>query len=198
MTSPNNQTLDDQADKDLVAKVLAGQDQAFTDIMRRYKDNLFRFALRHLGDADDAEDAVQDAFVAAYNNLHRYKPQYRLSTWLFQITLNKCRDIGRKRKTRAFLQRLTPGVENTVAGNDALYNPETLNQSRTGVERLREEIAHLPKGVKTAFILCVLEEKSHKEAGEILNLSPKAVELRVYRARQHLKTIMDSDLPPKA
>ncbi|PHS28444.1 MAG: RNA polymerase subunit sigma-24 [Robiginitomaculum sp.] len=194
MTSPNNQAFDDQVDKDLIASALAGNDQAFTTIMRRYKDNLFRFALRHLDDSDDAEDAVQDAFVAAYNNLHRYKPQYRLSTWLFQITLNKCRDIGRKRKTRAFLQRLTPGIENTVAGSDALYNPETLSQSRTGVERLRAEIAHLPKGVKTAFILCVLEEKSHKDAGQILNLSPKAVELRVYRARRHLKMIANSDL----
>jgi RNA polymerase sigma-70 factor (ECF subfamily) len=191
MTSPNNQGLDDLTDKELITKILAGKDQAYTVIMRRYKDNLFRFALRHLGDADDAEDAVQDTFVAAYNNLRRYKPQYQLSTWLFQITLNKCRDIGRKRKTRAFLQRLTPVVENTVAGNDALYNPETLSQSRTGVERLRAEIEHLPKGVKTAFILCVLEEKSHKDAGEILNLSPKAVELRVYRARQHLRAAID-------
>lgn len=191
MTSPNNQVLDDLTDKELITKILAGNDQAYTVIMRRYKDNLFRFALRHLGDSDDAEDAVQDTFVAAYNNLHRYKPQYQLSTWLFQITLNKCRDIGRKRKTRAFLQRLTPVVENTVAGNDALYNPETLSQSRTGVERLRTEIEHLPKGVKTAFILCVLEEKSHKDVGEILNLSPKAVELRVYRARQHLRAAID-------
>jgi RNA polymerase sigma factor CnrH len=187
MTSPASQLLEDRPDATLIANVLEGEDRAFTVLMRRYKNPLYRFALRHLGNADDADDAVQDTFIAAYNNLQHYKPQYRLSTWLFQITLNKCRDIGRKRKTRAFLQRITPFIENTVAGNDDTLNPEMQHQSRTELSLVKTEIAALPETLKAAFILCVLEEKSQKEAGAILGLSPKAVELRVYRARQKLK-----------
>jgi RNA polymerase sigma factor CnrH len=187
MTSPASQLLEDRPDATLIANVLEGEDRAFTILMRRYKHPLYRFALRHLGNADDADDAVQDTFIAAYNNLQHYKPQYRLSTWLFQITLNKCRDIGRKRKTRAFLQRITPFIENTVAGNDDTLNPEMQHQSRTELSMVKTEIAALPEPLKAAFILCVLEEKSQKEAGAILGLSPKAVELRVYRARQKLK-----------
>jgi RNA polymerase sigma factor CnrH len=187
MTSPNNQADDENTDTALVSSALAGKDKAFTLLMRRYKNPLFRFALRHLGDEDDAEDAVQDAFIAAYNNLHRFNPKYRFSTWVFQITLNKCRDIGRKRKTRSFMQRLTPFVENTIASDGGADNPETLHQSRAALSQLKDQIAYLPDTLKPAFILCALEEKSHKEASEILRLSPKAVELRVYRARQHLK-----------
>ncbi|PHS21921.1 MAG: RNA polymerase subunit sigma-24 [Robiginitomaculum sp.] len=187
MTSPNNQTEDENTDTALISSILAGKDKPFTQLMRRYKSPLFRFALRHLGDEDDAEDAVQDAFIAAYNNLHRFNPKYRFSTWIFQITLNKCRDIGRKRKTRAFMQRLTPFVENTVSSDIGSDNPETLHQSRAALSQLKDQITQLPDTLKPAFILCALEGRSHKEASEILKLSPKAVELRVYRARQHLK-----------
>ena len=187
MTSPNNQTEDENTDTALIARALDGEDMAFTLLMRRYKTPLFRFALRHLGDEDDAEDAVQDAFIAAYNNLHRFNPKYRVSTWVFQITLNKCRDIGRKRKTRSFMQRLTPFVENTIASDGGTDNPEALHQSRAALSQLKDQIALLPETLKPAFILCALEQKSHKEASEILKLSPKAVELRVYRARQQLK-----------
>lgn len=187
MTLPNKRALEDLPDADAVTAALAGNDKAYTLIMRRYKKPLFRYALRHLGDADDAEDAVQDAFIAAYNNLHRYKPQYQLSTWLYQITLNKCRDIGRKRKTRAFMQRITPFVENTIAGNNDIDSPEALLQTRSELQLMQVGIASLPETLKTAFVLCVMQEKSHKEASDILGLSPKAVELRVYRARRQLR-----------
>lgn len=191
MTSPNNQTEDEITDTVLISSALAGEDKAFTVLMRRYKAPIYRFALRHLGDEDDAEDAVQDAFIAAYNSLHRFNPKYRFSTWIFQITLNKCRDIGRKRKTRAFMQRLTPFVENTIASDGGADSPETQHQSRAALSQLKDQIAQLPDTLKPAFILCALEEKSHKEASEILRLSPKAVELRVYRARQHLRAAID-------
>ncbi len=187
MTSHNNQKGEAATDPDLIARALGGEDNAYTRIMRRYKLPLYRFALRHLGDEDDAEDAVQDAFIAAYNNLHRYNPRYRLSTWLFQITLNKCRDIGRKRKTRAFMQRMTPFIESTAREEGNAGNPEARLESKTDLFRLKGQIAALPEALKGAFILCVLEEKSHKEAAQILKLSAKAVEARVYRARQRLK-----------
>ncbi len=190
MTSPNNKPQADQQETALVKQALAGEDTAYTAIMRRYKIPLYRFALRHLDDEDDAEDAVQDTFIAAYNNLHRYKPQYRLSTWLFQITLNKCRDIGRKRKTRAFMQRMTPFIEETIAGKDNVDNPETLHQSRSELAQTSAQIANLPEALKSAFILSVIEQKTHKEIAEILRISTKAVELRVYRARQRLKAQM--------
>ncbi len=187
MTSHNNHDGSHAADITLISQVLNGESKAFTTIMRRYKTPLYRFALRHLGDEDDAEDAVQDAFIAAYNNLHRYKSQYKLSTWLFQITLNKCRDIGRKRKTRAFMQRMTPFIEDTIAGKDNLDNPEMRHQSRSELGQLEDEIASLPEALKSAFILSVLDQKPHKEIAQILKISVKAVELRIYRARQRLR-----------
>ena len=193
MTSPDSLALNDLTDSDAVRAALDGNDAAYTLLMRRYKGPLYRYALRHLGDADDAEDAVQDAFIAAHNNLHRFKPHLRFSTWMYRITLNKCRDIGRKRKARAFMQRMSSFVENTAPADEASHSPEALHQSRSQLDQLQTRIARLPDSLKPAFVLCVMQEKSHKEASQILHLSPKAIEVRVYRARQILRAGLDDE-----
>ena len=85
------------------------------------------------------------------------------------------------------MQHMTPFIEETIAGKDNVNNPETLHQSRNELVQASAQIANLPEALKSTFILSVIEQKPHKEIADILRISPKAVELRVYRARQHLR-----------
>ena len=178
--------VSDDEDKALIKRAAAGDDPAFTIIMRKYKSPLYRFAYRHMGDADDAEDIVQDTFIALHRNLARFNPKYKASTWVFQIAMNKCRDMGRKRKTRAFMQRMTPLVEVKLTGIEASENPEAALDDKEKLEAVSIAISNLPESLKAPLILCTIENMSQKQAADILKISPKAVETRIYRARAAL------------
>ncbi len=187
LNSPESETPDAL----LVKRALDGEDRAYTLIMRRYKEALFRYALRYLGDEDEAEDVVQNAFISAFYNLHRYKARYRLSTWLYRITLNKCHDMARMKKARRFMQRLAPEKHDALPDAKSETPPESRLQARDDLHTLQTGIADLPPKLRSAFILFCLEDRSQAEVGQILGISPKAVELRVYRARQKLRAMLN-------
>jgi len=176
----------DDENKALINRAAAGDDRAFTEIMRKFKTPLYRFAYRHMGDADDAEDIVQDTFIALHRNLARFNPKYKASTWVFQIAMNKCRDMGRKRKTRAFMQRITPLMEVKLTDIEANDNPEAALDDKKRLEAVNTAISGLPESLKAPLILCTIENLSQKQAADILKISPKAVETRIYRARAAL------------
>ncbi len=182
--------VSDAEDKALIKRAAKGDDLAFTAIMRKYKSPLYRFAYRHMNDADDAEDIVQDTFIALHRNLTRFNPKYKFSTWVFQIAMNKCRDLGRKRKTRSFMQRMTPLMETKITKIQSDENLETVIDDKRKLEAVQKAIAGLPKTLREPLILCTLQNMSQKQAAEILKLSPKAVETRIYRARQSLSKVL--------
>ena len=178
--------VSDEEDTALIKRAADGDDLAFTAIMRKYKSPLYRFALRHMGDADDAEDIVQDTFIAMHRNLARFNPKYKFSTWAFQIAMNKCRDMGRKRKTRSFMQRMTPLMETKTTQVQSKENPEAALDDKRKLTEVNTAIASLPENLKAPLILCAIENMSQKQAAGILKISPKAVETRIYRARSLL------------
>ncbi len=181
----------DAQDKALVKRAVAGDDRAFTAIMRKYKSPLYGFAYRYVNDPDDAEDIVQDTFIAMHRNLSRFKPAYKFSTWAFQIAKNKCRDLGRKRKTRSFMQRVTPFMETKLTEVQSDENPEDSIDAKRKLNDLVAKIAQLPENLKAPLIMCTLEDMSHKQAAEVLGISPKAVETRIYRARHSLSATLN-------
>jgi len=186
--------LSDDEDKALIKRAASGDDPAFTAIMRKYKSPLYRFAYRHMGDADDAEDIVQDTFIAMHRNLARYNSKYKFSTWAFQIAMNKCRDLGRKRKTRSFMQRMTPLMEVNITNVETQEDPDAKIDDKSRLDAVSTAISQLPQNLKAPLILCTIENMSHKQAAEILNISPKAVETRIYRARQSLTGSLGNSL----
>ncbi|PCI53086.1 MAG: RNA polymerase subunit sigma-24 [Alphaproteobacteria bacterium] len=182
----------DDEDKALIKRAASGDDPAFTAIMRKYKSPLYHFAYRHMGDGDDAEDVVQDTFIAMHRNLARFNPKYKFSTWAFQITMNKCRDMGRKRKTRSFIQRMTPLMEVNITNMETQENPDASIDGKSRLKVVNTAISKLPQNLKAPLILCTIENMSHKQAAEILKISPKAVETRIYRARLNLSQALGS------
>lgn len=169
----------------IVGAALAGVESAFTEIMRRHKGPVYRFIRRYVGDRDEAHDLVQETFVSAWTALSGFDRSKPLSAWLRRIALNKCRDWSRRRRVRSFFYTAVPldlspralsaPVESTDVEQEAL------------VAALDASLAALPMNLKEPLILTVFEGLSHKDAAQVLRVSPKAIETRIYRARRILE-----------
>lgn len=192
-TRTNNETIDDATeDKTLVRLVSEGCEPALNELMRRYKHKLFAFISRYVKDEDAAYDILQETFIRLHFKAETYRPAYKFSTWLYQIAINLCRDWGRKQKVRQFLS-----LDSTIAdeqGNASYHdiiadpggNIEDLADTRQQLHILDQEIGKLPHKLKTALILFAVEGNSQEVCAELLNVTPKTVETRVYRARKIL------------
>jgi RNA polymerase sigma factor (sigma-70 family) len=187
--------MQDDPDLDLVRALQAGKDEALEALMGRHREAIFRFAYRHLLNEADAEEIAQETFVRAYFSIGRFRPAAKFSTWLYQIALNLCRDRKRSRTERdrsraVSIEHVPEGKLPTGQGSPA--RPDQQMESRARLAALEKAIAELPFKWRTPLILTALEGISHQEAGRILGLSAKAIEMRVYRARGLLWEKMSS------
>ncbi len=178
------------SDADLVAQALSGQQSGFTGLMERHRASVFRLARSHVGDEDEALDVAQECFVSAFAALHRFDPARPFRTWLLRIALNKCHDWARRRAVRRFFSFARPLEEADEIADDA-PNPEAALASSAEVTRIQQALAALPAALKEPLILCALEGLSQDEAAAVLGVSRKAVETRIYRARQKLSVMLE-------
>ena len=181
--------LDDCSDGDLAAFALAGRQAAYSELMRRYREPVFRLVRSHVGDADEALDVVQEAFVAAFASIGRYDGNRPFRHWINRIALNKCRDWGRRRAVRRLFRFALP-LEAASEIADTAITGETAIDDVRDLATVTKAIAALPANLKEPFILTVIEGLSQADAASVLGLSEKAVEIRVYRARKALETML--------
>jgi RNA polymerase sigma-70 factor (ECF subfamily) len=174
------------SDGELAVLSIAGRQAAFAEIMRRYRHPVFRLVRACLGDPDEALDLVQETFVSAHQALPRYDGERSMKAWLSTIAINKCRDWARKRAVRRFLSFAAPidgqaevVVDDRVAIDDAAADRQEL-------DRVTRAISTLPMNLKEPLVLRTIEGLSQAETAEVLSISEKAVETRVYRARARL------------
>ena len=176
------------ADGELMALCCAGRQAAFAEVMRRHRDRVYRIALSALGDPDDALDVVQEAFLSAHRAACRYDPAQPLPPWLATITLNKCRDLARRRRVRRFLSfglgATVPDVVDERPGADRLVD------GHRRVARVRDAVARLPVALREPLVLHLMEGMSQAETALALGISGKAVETRVRRARVRLTELL--------
>jgi RNA polymerase sigma factor (sigma-70 family) len=182
-------TKQEVADEALAALAANGDRAAFDILVRRYKEPLYRFIRRYVGQADDAYDVLQNSFVSAWAALHHYDPKRPFAPWLRRIALNKCRDFGRRQTVRRMLLRLVAAQPTYVAAVEADSADEEARASER-LRRLDRAVSELPSRYKEPLLLTAMEGLSHDEAAQILKISSKAVEMRIYRARQHLREAM--------
>jgi len=181
------------ADEELVAGALNGQRNAFTLLMRRHQDAVYRMVRGQIGDPDEALDLVQEVFVSAHGALKRYDPARSMRTWLLAIALNKCRDWGRRRAVRAFFVRALPLGEEAVQSAAESPGADVETADRQALDRAWRAIATLPRQLKEPLVLTTIDGMSQGEAARLLAISAKAVETRVSRARTALKQILRVD-----
>lgn len=179
-------------DAQLVARVLQGEEAAFTALMRRHKAWLYVFVRRHVNTADDAYDMVQEAFASAWRALKSYDPARPFDVWLRRIALNKCRDRARKEAVRRRVLGVF-GLPSEAAEQAADERAGAEDQRIAGetLGRLKAALAALPVHLREALILTALQGLSQREAAEVLGVSAKVVETRAYRARKQLAAVLD-------
>jgi len=171
-----------------------GNDAALDALMDRHRVGLFRFIYRYVLNEEDSRDLLQETFVRAYFKRNQFQPRAKVSTWLYRIALNLCRDHARSRATKedrvtdSLVVRSDDGEEHERDLKSTTANPAEIAQSNEALLVLERAIQTLPHDLKAAFILTVLEDRSQAECAELLDISIKAVETRIYRARKFLGT----------
>jgi RNA polymerase sigma factor CnrH len=186
----------DNPDAALVRGALAGEAQASRALVERHREAVYRLARAATGDAEEAFDLTQEAFVAAFGALSRYDPARPFRGWIAAITLNKCRDHARRRAVRRFLRLPLPdNVADWVA--DEAPSPEAQAADRAELRQTARAVAELPPALKDVLILRTIEGMSQQETAEALGISTKAVETRLYRARQKLTEAMRDATSPR-
>lgn len=179
-------------DGELAALAIAGRDAAFAEIMRRHRDPIYRLVRGHIGDAEDALDITQDVFVAALQHLGRYDSERPLRAWLARIAINKCRDWRRRQRIRRFFTFASTVPGDAIEGiADTAAAIDVAAVDRDALAHLSRAIATLPAPLKEVLLLRTVEALSQAETAATLKISEKAVETRLYRARNRLREMMD-------
>ena len=183
--------MQEDPDLALVQDLQAGKDRALNSLMDRHREGLFRFVLRQVHNEADALELTMETFVRAYFNIGKFRPAARFATWLYRIALNLCRDYLRSRAYQYSLQTTSFDAPAQEGADASLFlaagrTPDQRADRREELIALEKAISELPEDLRNAFILSALEDRQQAETAELLGVSPKAVETRVYRARKLL------------
>src|SRR5215831_18900139 len=176
-------TIEHVEDTALVRRTLAGEQDAFAQLVERYKDPVYHVAYRMLGNAAEAEDVAQEAFVRAYTQLSTYKSEHRFSTWLLSIASHLAIDQLRRRRFLALPLEDVPLLE-WLADDDT--SPEEAALEGEQQDEMQQLIAKLPAKYRAVVILRYWQDLSYEEIATALNLTPALVKARLHRARELL------------
>ncbi len=185
-----------EAEANLLERLRARDEQAFEEVVRRFSGRLLATARHFLPRTEDAQDAVQEAFLSAFRSLDRFRGGCRLSTWLHRIVVNAClmKLRGASRRPEALIEDYLPRFDETGHHAEPVEEwracPEAAMLSRETSERVRAAIEELPASYRAVLVLRDIEELSTEETAEILSLTRTVVKVRLHRARMALRTLL--------
>lgn len=189
----------DEQDAQDMARLASGHDAALNDLMDRHAEKLFHYLVRSLQDESDAADLAQETFVKVFQNRAKFDPGQKFSTWLYAIASNLVRDRYRWRSRHPEVSLEAENSQTEAAMMDTLPArgplPDQALQTEERAELVRKAVAALPEELKQPLILAVYQELPQAEIAAILDCSVKAVETRIYRARQQLRAALSGLLP---
>jgi RNA polymerase sigma-70 factor, ECF subfamily len=173
----------EMTDAAIVARIMGGDVDAYALLVTRYRPRLSRYAMRMLGNREDAQEALQDAFVRAYRAIGRCDDPERFGSWLFSILVNRCRTTGARstRRSRTFVS------DEVAARAAAEAHPAEQAAWREEIERA---LAQLDSDQREAFLLKHVEGLSYEEMAEITGAGVSALKMRVKRACDRLRGLL--------
>jgi RNA polymerase sigma-70 factor (ECF subfamily) len=170
-------------DAELIAAVLGGNVDAFGALVHRYQDTYFRFAVRFLGSHEDADDALQLAFIRAHRSLAACRDRARFRSWFHQIVLNECRTFAARRSRR----------ERRYEADDSILEriPAAQPEARTELEEVQLALNKLDADQREAFLLKHVEDLEYEDMAALTGASVSALKMRVMRARERLRQLLE-------
>lgn len=187
-------------DLSFLARLRTGDGDAFENLVREHSGRLLRVARRYMKSEDEARDALQDAFLSVFRSIGRFEASARLSTWLHRITINAClmRLRSQRRRAEEDIESYLPsfaGEGNVVEPATPWFESADTLIERTQLRRLvRVSIDRLPATYREVLLLRDIEELSNEETAKRLGVTPNAAKIRLHRARQALRAMLDPHL----
>lgn len=176
-----------------IQRALAGDLNAFGELVHMYERMVYNLAYRMLGEPNEAEDAAQEAFLKAYSHLDRYDMSRSFKTWLLSITSNHCIDRLRKRRL-TYLSLDEPLPPHPALTSDEL-GPEAATIARERSQKIQLMLDGLSSEYRLVVVLRYWYDLSYTEIAEMLETSESAVKSRLFRARQTLAKTLEESAP---
>jgi RNA polymerase sigma-70 factor (ECF subfamily) len=175
--------VEGSSDGVIVARVLRGDVDVFRVLVHRYRDRYARYAFHMLGNREDAEEALQDAFTRAYRSLARCEDPERFGAWLFRILVNRCRTLGARRGRRARTFVVDEGAMLEAAEDHPAERNAWREEIDRGLQTLRAD-------QREAFLLKYVEDMGYDEMSQLTGVGVSALKMRVMRACDRLRELL--------
>jgi RNA polymerase sigma-70 factor (ECF subfamily) len=176
-------------ERELVARHAAGDRSAFDEIYSRYSGLVFHLALRLLGSREEALDIAQDVFLRIHRHLAGFRGASSLRTWIYRITLNQCRNQGKR--FRPVSVPVGDGEDERPIADPAA-GPEELAMRHEFTERVKRALGSVPDEFREALVLRDLEDLSYEEIAGVLGVPLGTVRSRIARGRERLRCLLQT------
>lgn len=176
------------SDEQIVERALTGDADAFGEIVRRWERKIFALAFGMLGREDDARDATQETFLAAFRNLRAFRGDAKVSSWLHRIAVNQC--ITRQRRAKVRSESALDDEEEKHTANLSAplhYSPARVVEKREASSAVRRAVNSLPVELRQVVVMKEFEELTFKEIADALDLPLSTVKSRLYTALRQLE-----------
>jgi len=180
-------------DEQLVELAVSEDPEAFGEIVRRWERKIFALCFGMLGREDDAGDAAQEAFIAAYRNLANFRGEAKVSSWLHRIAVNQCLTIKRRQKTRAEDYVVDEdGAEDRTFVASPHLSPARTTEKVERMNLVRQAVGALPSELRQVIVMKEFEEMTFQEISETLELPLSTVKSRLYTALKQLRMRLEN------
>lgn len=176
-------------DNELIRKFIEGNENSFKLLIYKHKDKVRNLVFLTVGNREMVDDISQDVFISVFNKLRDFRFESQFTTWLYRITVNKCKDYLRKIKIRSMFVPFKENEEDTGYGHTTEYVDVN--------EVVNSAIEKLPEKLRVPLIMREMEGLSYKEIADSLNCEVGTIKSRIFRARESLKLLLqpfESDL----
>ena len=176
-------------EKELISCLKLGDEPAFKVLVEKYQDRIYYSVLNILQNADEAEDTTQETFIQVYESIDGFKEESSLATWIYRIAIRKALEKIRKQKNRQRIHAIVPWwMPSEEKSIDAAYlNPGIAKENKEKATIILKAISELPNNQRIAFTLIRVQGMKHEEVSTIMQLSIKAIESLLSRAKEALK-----------
>lgn len=176
------------ADCDLVTRAIAGREDGFEELVRRYQRPIAAYVYRMVGDYEAALDLTQEVFIKVYNSLARYRSEYKFSTWIYKIAHNAAVDHLRRYSTREqSLIAQSDGEQYDLPIESGRLSPEQESEKRERRAEIEAVVRELPAVYRELIVLRHSHDLSYDEIAEVTNLPLGTVKNRLFRAREIMR-----------
>lgn len=183
--------MDHCSDEEIVSKIVDGRTELFAVITRRYNERLYRIIRGYLSNDNDIKDAMQSAYLNAYEGLPRFRGESRFSTWIIRIAINEALKKTEQQTPHLSYDSVTISRNRDQMSKEENETPETEAIRKDMNSHLEKAIDHLPPKYRSVLIMRMIEQMSTEETAETLQISRSNVKVRLHRAKKLLRNELE-------